>query len=41
MERVYFPIEGVISLVVALSDGFMVEAGMFGSNSVVGGGSAL
>jgi CRP-like cAMP-binding protein len=41
MERVYFPTEGVISLVVALSDGFMVEAGMFGSNSVVGGGSAL
>src|SRR4051812_35503159 len=41
MDRIYFPTDGVISLVVALSDGFMVEAGMFGSNSVVGGGSAL
>src|SRR3954470_290855 len=41
IERIYFPTDGVISLVVALSDGFKVEAGMFGSNSVVGGGTAL
>src|SRR3954454_17328575 len=41
IERIYFPTDGVVSLVVTLSDGFMVEAGMFGSNSVVGGGSAL
>jgi len=41
IERIYFPTNGVISLVVTLSDGFMVEAGMFGKNSVVGGGSAL
>jgi CRP-like cAMP-binding protein len=41
IERIYFPTDGVISLVVALSDGFMVEAGMFGNNSVVGGGTAL
>src|SRR3954447_1191446 len=41
IDRVYFPTDGIISLVVALSDGFMVEAGMFGRNSVVGGGSAL
>jgi CRP-like cAMP-binding protein len=41
IERIYFPTDGVISLVVTLSDGFMVEAGMFGSNSVVGGGAAL
>jgi len=26
MDRIYFPTDGVISLVVALSDGFMVEA---------------
>jgi CRP-like cAMP-binding protein len=41
IDRVYFPTAGIISLVVGLSDGHMVEAGMFGSNSVVGGGSAL
>jgi CRP-like cAMP-binding protein len=41
VPRVYFPTEGIISLVVTLSDGFMVEAGMFGRNGVVGGGSAL
>jgi len=41
IERVYFPTAGIISLVVGLSDGAMVEAGMFGRNSVVGGGSAL
>jgi len=41
VPRVYFPTDGIISLVVPLSDGFMVEAGMFGRNSVVGGGSAL
>src|SRR3954464_4244901 len=41
VPRVYFPTAGIISLVVPLSDGFMVEAGMFGRNSVVGGGSAL
>jgi CRP-like cAMP-binding protein len=32
---------GIISLAVPLSDGFMVEAGMFGRNGVIGGGSAL
>jgi len=41
IHRVYFPTAGIISLVVPLSDGFMVEAGMVGRNSVVGGGSAL
>jgi CRP-like cAMP-binding protein len=41
IHQVYFPTDGVISLVVGLSDGFMVEAGMFGKNSVVGGGAAL
>jgi CRP-like cAMP-binding protein len=39
--RVYFPTAGIISLVVALSDGSMVEAGMSGKNSVVGAGAAL
>src|SRR3954469_10551957 len=41
ISRVYFPSAGIISLVVGLSDGFMVEAGMFGKNSVVGAGAAL
>ena len=41
MPRVYFPNSGIISLVVGLSDGSMVEAGMLGKNSVVGGGAAL
>jgi CRP-like cAMP-binding protein len=39
--RIYFPTAGIVSLVVALSDGQMVEAGMFGRNGVVGGGAAL
>src|SRR3954465_16075906 len=30
IDRVYFPAAGIISLVVPLSDGYMVEAGMFG-----------
>ncbi|MFL5093817.1 MAG: Crp/Fnr family transcriptional regulator [Xanthobacteraceae bacterium] len=41
IERVYFPHDGVISLVVGLADGRFVEAGMFGRNGVVGGGAAL
>ena len=40
IARVYFPTAGIISLVVALSDGQMIEAGMFGRNSVVGGGGS-
>jgi len=41
VRRVYFPTAGIISLVVGLSDGHWVEAGMVGKNGVVGGGSAL
>jgi len=41
IERVYFPYNGVISLVVGLLDGRFVEAGMCGRNGVVGGGAAL
>src|SRR3954464_878684 len=41
VHRVYFPTAGIISLVVGLSDGYLVEAGMVGRNSVVGGGTAL
>ena len=41
IRRVYFPTSGIISLVVGLSDGSMVEAGMVGNNSVVGAGAAL
>ena len=41
ISYVYFPLEGVVSLVVSLSDGQSVEAGMVGFNGAVGGGSAL
>ena len=36
ISRVYFPHSGVVSLVVGLSDGQYVEAGMFGRNRVIG-----
>jgi CRP-like cAMP-binding protein len=41
LERVYFPYSGIISIVVAMSGGNFVEAGMLGRNGVVGAGSAL
>jgi CRP-like cAMP-binding protein len=41
MERMYFPLEGVVSFVVGMSDGRYVEAGMFGRNSLVSPGAAL
>src|SRR3954447_19268600 len=40
IERVYFPHRGIISLVVGLSTGQYVEAGMLGRNGVVGAGAA-
>ena len=39
--RLYFPHTGIVSLVVVVSEGQHVEAGMIGRNSVVGGGAAL
>jgi CRP-like cAMP-binding protein len=39
--RVYFPHIGVISLVVSLATGEMIETGMVGRDSLVGGSSAL
>jgi CRP-like cAMP-binding protein len=41
IERVYFPHTGVISLVVGLTTGQFVEAGVLGRNSVVGAGGPL
>jgi CRP-like cAMP-binding protein len=38
---VYFPHSGVISLVVGLADGQMIEAAMVGRDGVVGGSAAL
>ena len=38
---VYFPHSGVISLVVGLGDGQMIEAAMVGCDGVVGGSAAL
>lgn len=41
VDQVYFPHSGVISLVVDLADGEMIEAAMIGRDSIVGGASAL
>ena len=41
IDRVYFPHAGVVSLVVELTTGEMIEAAMIGREGVVGGLSAL
>jgi CRP-like cAMP-binding protein len=41
IERVYFPQSGIISLVVVLSTGDMIEAGMIGRDGVAGTPAAL
>ena len=41
IERVYFPHTGVISLIVGLTSGQFVEAGMLGRNGVIGAGVPL
>jgi len=41
IERVYFPQSGVISLVVPLSGGEIIEAGMIGMDGVAGTAAAL
>jgi CRP-like cAMP-binding protein len=41
IEQVYFPAGGVVSLVVTLESGDMVEAAMVGSDGVVGAAAAL
>ncbi len=41
LSWVYFPHSGVISLVVSLDDGRIIEAAMVGSDGVVGGSAAL
>ena len=41
IERVYFPNTGVISLIVGLTSGQFVEAGMLGRNGVIGAGAPL
>jgi CRP-like cAMP-binding protein len=41
MTHAYFPHSGVISLVVSLADGQMVEAAMIGRDSLFGGSAAL
>src|SRR3954453_8705593 len=41
IERIYFPHAGIVSLIVGLSTGQFVEAGMLGRNGVVGAGAAL
>jgi hypothetical protein len=40
-RRVNFPHSGVVSLVVRLSDGHMIETGMVGRESLVGGSARL
>jgi CRP-like cAMP-binding protein len=41
VDRVYFPDSGIISLVVALASGEVIEAAMIGRDSMLGGSSAL
>jgi CRP-like cAMP-binding protein len=41
IERVYFPHSGIVSLIVGLSTGQFVEAGVLGRNGVIGAGAAL
>ena len=41
VSRVYFPHSGVVSLVIGLATGEMIETGMIGRDSLVGGSSAL
>jgi CRP-like cAMP-binding protein len=41
IEHLYFPSSGVVSFVVAMTDGNLVEAGMIGRDGVVGGAAAL
>jgi CRP-like cAMP-binding protein len=41
VESVHFPITGVVSFIVVMSDGNWVEAGMIGKDGVVGGSVAL
>jgi CRP-like cAMP-binding protein len=41
IEHVYFPTSGVVSLVVTLETGEMIEAAMVGSDGVVGASAAL
>jgi CRP-like cAMP-binding protein len=41
IDRVYFPYSGIISLVVDLAGGQMIEAAMVGRDSMLGGLSAL
>ncbi len=36
IQRIYFPVSGVISFVVKLADGHLVDSGAAGSNSAVG-----
>ena len=41
ISNVYFPYTGIMSMIVGVSSGQFVEAGMLGRNSVVGSGAAL
>jgi CRP-like cAMP-binding protein len=41
VPRLYFPVSGIISLVIEMEDGNRVEAGMIGRDGVVGASGAL
>jgi CRP-like cAMP-binding protein len=41
ISHVYFPLQGMVSLVIDMSEGQSIEAGMIGMNGTVGGSSAL
>src|SRR3954468_1846216 len=41
ITHVYFPTAGIISLVIELADGDMIETGMIGNDGALGGGAAM
>src|ERR1700704_6097944 len=41
IDRVFFPHSGIISLVVVLTGGQVIEAAMIGRDSLLGGGTGL
>ena len=41
VDRVYFPHTGIISLVIALASGEVIEAAMIGRDSMLGGSAAM
>ena len=41
MERVYFPVSGMISLLAVMQSGEAIETGIVGADGLVGGNAAI